>query len=195
MEIPLEKIKQLRDMTGLSMLECKKALEESDADIEKAIEYLKRQGKSVAHKKSIRTASEGLVGSYVHTNGKIGVLVELRCETDFVARSEEFKKLSHDIAMHIAAADPRYLSPGDIPEEEAAKERRILAEAFAGSGKPPEIIAKIVEGKLATLAKELCLLEQPFVKEPDKTVKDLIQGYIARFGENIAVGNFIRFQI
>lgn len=193
--VTLEQIKTLREMTNSGMMDCKQALEETGGNMEKALEVLKRKGKIVAQKKGGRETGEGVCASYVHANKKLAALVELRCETDFVARAEEFGALAHDLALHVTASDPRYLSPDDIPAEDLEKERRILGEAFADSGKPPAIIAKIVEGKLNTLFAELTLLRQPFVKEPQKTVEDLLQEHVARFGENITVGRFVRFKI
>lgn len=188
-------IKQLRDMTLASIIDCKEALEEAGGNIDEAKEILRKKGKNIAMKKSSRQASEGIIHSYIHSNNKIGALLELNCETDFVARNKEFVELAHDLAMHIAAMDPHYLSPGDIPEEVLKEERAIYKQQLADSGKADDIIEKAVEGKLKKYGEQICLLAQPFIKDQDKTVADLISEYIAKLGENIKVGKFVRYEI
>lgn len=176
-------------------MDAKKALEESGDDFEKAKEILRKAGAALASKKSARKAREGLVASYIHANGKLGVLLKLYCETDFVARTEEFKTLANDLAMHIAAMDPQYISADDVPADVVEAERKIYAEQFAGSEKPEEVIEDIVKGKMAKFASEVSLLEQPFVKDSDKSVKSLIEEYVAKLGENIQVGDFARYEL
>jgi len=195
MSVNAEQVKELRQRTGIGMMECKKALEESAGDIEKAITLLRKKGYARAKDKMSREASEGMVGSYIHLHGKIGVLVEINCESDFVARNQEFQELVKNIAMHIAAANPRFISPEDIPSEILEEEREIIREQFKDSNKPPEIIDRIVEGKLGKFFKEACLLEQPFIKDDKVSVKDLITSYIAKFGENIVIRRFARFEL
>lgn len=191
----IEKLKQLREETGISLTECRKALEETGDDLEKAKEVLRKKGLDFASKKSQRLAKEGIVDSYIHTNRKVGVLLSIRCETDFVARSEEFRKLAHELVLHIAAMNPRFISPADVPEEYLEGEKNIYREQFSGTGKPGEIISQIVEGKLEKLKKEISLLNQPFIKEPERTVKEIIDDYIAKLGENIEVEKFVRYEI
>ncbi|MCD5396313.1 MAG: elongation factor Ts [Candidatus Pacebacteria bacterium] len=191
----IEKIKELRGLTGVSLSLCKKAIEEAEGDLEKAKELLKKWGEDLAEKKSQRETGEGIIDAYIHSNKKIGVLIELRCETDFVVRNEEFQKLAHDLAMHIAAMKPKYVKEEDIPEEELHKEREIYKEQFEKTQKPQEIIEKMVEGKLKKYKESIVLLDQIFVKDPKKTVKEVINEYIAKLGENISVKRFIRFEI
>ncbi|OHA46369.1 MAG: elongation factor Ts [Candidatus Terrybacteria bacterium RIFCSPLOWO2_01_FULL_44_24] len=191
----LANIKLLREKTGASMIEVKKALADAKGDIDEAGKLLRARGQEVVDKKQNRTTQEGIIGVYLHANSKIAGIIELKCETDFVARNEEFKRLAHDLAMHIVASDPKYLAPEDMPKEILDEERRLVAQQFADSGKPQNIVDKIIEGKLNTLAKEVCLLTQPFVKEPDKTVQELINEAIAKFGEKITVGKFSRFSV
>ncbi|MBM3295866.1 MAG: translation elongation factor Ts [Candidatus Aminicenantes bacterium] len=195
MEISADRVKELRERTGIGMMECKRALEEGGGDMDKAIEILRKKGYARAQEKAERTAGDGLIGSYIHTTGKLGVLVEVNCETDFVARNEEFKELVKNIAMHIAAANPKYVAPADIPAEVLEKEREIVREQFKDSKKPPEIIAKIVEGKLAKFYEEVCLLEQTYIRDDKVKVKDLLTQFIAKFKENTKIGRFARFQI
>lgn len=195
MDITAEQVKDLRERTGIGMMECKRALEEAGGDAEKAIEILRKKGHARAKDKAYRVASEGLVGAYIHTNGKIGVLVEVNCETDFVARNEEFKDMVKNIAMHIAAANPLYTAPEDIPADVLEKEKDIIREQFKNSQKPPEIIEKIVQGKLSKFYEEVCLLEQPYIRDDKTKIKDLIAGFIAKSKENTKVGRFARFQI
>jgi elongation factor Ts len=195
MDITAERVKELRERTGIGMMECKKALEEAAGDAEKAIEILRKKGHARAKDKAHRETSEGMVGSYIHMNGKIGVLVEVNCESDFVARNEEFKELLKNIAMHIAAARPKYIAPADVPADELEKEKDIIREQFKDSKKPPQIVEKIVEGKLAKFYEEVCLLEQPFIKDDKKRIKDLLAAFIAKFKENTRVSRFARFEI
>lgn len=195
MSLSTEQIKELRDRTGISIMECKKALEESGGDIEKAIEILRKKGYSRAKEKMDRDTREGLVYAYIHLDGKIGVLVEVNCETDFVARNEEFRELAKNIAMQIAAANPKYISPDDIPAEEIEKEKSIIREQLKESKKPAEIIEKIVQGKLNKYYEEICLLEQPFIRDDKITVKQFIASYIDKFGENIRIRRFARFEL
>ncbi len=195
MDITVEQVKELRERTGIGMMECKKALEEAAGDAEKAIEILRKKGHARAKDKAHRETSEGMVGSYIHMNGKIGVLVEVNCESDFVARNEEFKDLLKNIAMHIAAARPKYIAPADVPADELEKEKDIIREQFKDSKKPPQIVEKIVEGKLAKFYEEVCLLEQPFIKDDKTRIKDLLAAFIAKFKENTRVSRFARFEI
>ncbi|MCX6575603.1 MAG: translation elongation factor Ts [Candidatus Aminicenantes bacterium] len=195
MDITVEQVKELRERTGIGMMECKKALEEAVGDAEKAIEILRKKGHARAKDKAHRETSEGMVGSYIHMNGKIGVLVEVNCESDFVARNEEFKDLLKNIAMHIAAARPKYIAPADVPADEVEKEKDIIREQFKDSKKPPQIVEKIVEGKLAKFYEEVCLLEQPFIKDDKTRIKDLLAAFIAKFKENTKVSRFARFEI
>jgi elongation factor Ts len=195
MEITADLVKELRARTGIGMMECKRALEEAGGIMEKAIEVLRKKGHARAQDKAERTTGEGLVGAYIHTNGKIGVLVEVNCETDFVARNSEFKELVKNIALHIAAANPRYLTPADVPADILDKEREIIREQFKDSKKPEAIVEKIVDGKLAKFYEEVCLLEQPYVRDDKMKVKDLLAQFIAKFKENTRVGRFVRYQI
>lgn len=191
----LDTIKVLREKTGASIVECKRSLVDAGGDVEEAVKLLRTRGQSVVDKKQNRTTKEGVIGVYLHANAKIAGVVELRCETDFVARNEEFKKLAHDLAMHIVASDPKYLSSDEMPHSVVDEERRLVALQFADSGKQQHVVDKIVEGKIAALIKETCLLAQPFVKEPDKTVQQFINDAITKFGEKISVGKFSRFVI
>ncbi len=195
MEITAGQVKELRERTGIGMMECKKALEEAGGNAEKAIEILRKKGYARAKEKADRTTSEGLVGAYIHTNGKLGVLVEVNCESDFVALTEEYKELVKNIAMHIAASNPLYIAPEDIPADIVDKEKDIIREQFKDSKKPAEIVEKIVQGKLSKFYEEVCLLEQPYIKEDKIKVKDLITGFIAKFKENTKVSRFVRYQI
>ncbi len=193
MEITATVVKQLREKTGVGMMECKSALIESKGDVTEAEKILRKRGVSAAAKKAGRATGEGAVASYIHTGGKIGVLLEINCETDFAARSADFQTLVHDIAMHVAAAAPRYVRREEIDESVLADEREIAREQAAKSGKPAQVIDKIVEGKLEKFFAETCLLEQPFVKDPDKTVGQLVTDAVARIGENIQVRRFARY--
>ena len=193
--VSIEKIKQLRAETAVSMAECKKALEQSNGDIAKAKEALRKMGEQLADKKQSREAGEGIIECYIHTNKKIGVLLDIRCETDFVARSDEFQKLAHDLALQIAGMKAQYVSEEDIPQEVLDKEREIYLAQIAKVNKPEEIKKRMVEGKINKFKKEVCLLTQPFIKDPSKTIKDIIHSYIAKLGENIVVKRFVRYDI
>jgi len=196
MGISAAEVKELRERTGCGIMECKEALKDSDGDLEKAIEHLRKKGLATAAKKAGRTANEGLISSYIHAGGKIGVLVEIKCETDFVARTEKFQELAKDICMHIAASSPKCISREDFSEEKIEKEKEIYRAQLKESGKPEAIIEKIVSGKMEkTFFSQNCLLEQPFVKDTDKSVKDLITEKIAQLGENISINRFVRFQL
>jgi len=195
MEISADLVKELRQRTGIGMMECKAALQEAGGDIEKAIEVLRKKGYARAKDKADRTASEGLVGSYIHTNGRIGVLVEVNCESDFVARNDDFKDLVKNIAMHIAAARPKYVAPEEIPAEVLEQEKGIIRDQLKDTKKPPEILDKIVQGKLAKYYEEVCLLDQPYIRDDKVKVKELVASAIAKLGENIKVRRFARFEI
>jgi elongation factor Ts len=195
MAIDQEKIKTLREMTSAGILDCKKVLEETNGDLEKAASLLRERGIVKAVKKMDREASEGAIISYVHHNGKIGVLVQLNCETDFVARNEKFLELGRNIAMHIAASNPQYIKSDDVPAEVIEKEKEVQRAALLEEGKPADKVEKILEGKIRKFVSEICLLDQPFVKEPDKSVGDIVKASIAQLGENIAVGRFVRFAL
>lgn len=188
-------IMQLRQMTGAGVLDAQKALTETNGDIASAADSLRKRGQAKAASRSERATREGLIGSYIHSTGKVGALVEVACETDFVARSEELQGLVHDLAMHIAASNPLYLGREDVLPEALAKEREIAVAEFAGSGKPAAVIEKIAEGKLAKYYADVCLLEQPFVKDEDLTVRDRVAAAIAKTGENIQVRRFCRFAL
>jgi len=195
MEVSASSIKELREKTGAGFMDCKKALAESAGDVEKAIDYLRKKGVAAAAKKSSRAASDGAVGAYVHPGGKIGVLLEINCETDFVARNAEFQALLKDVAMQIAAANPSFVRREEVAAEEVEREKAIYRQQALESGKQEKIVDKIVEGKMERFYSEVCLLEQPFIKDPDRKVSDLINDAIARLGENIQVRRFARYQL
>jgi elongation factor Ts len=195
MDITAGKVKELRQRTGIGFMECKRALEESGGDTEKAILFLRKKGYARAKEKMSREAEEGRVGAYIHLNGKIGVLVELNCESDFVSRNEEFQELVKNIAMHIAAANPQYVSSEDIPEDVLEQEKEIVRDQFKDSNKPPEILDKIVQGKLGKFYQEVCLLDQPYIRDDKISVKELLASYIAKFGENLKLRRFARFEL
>ncbi len=195
MAISAQMVKGLRDKTGAGMMDCKKALVECEGDEEKAIAWLRQKGLSKAAKKAGRSTSEGLVGSYIHSNGKIGVMVELKCETDFVARNEKFQEVAKDLAMQIAATSPLCVSPDELPQDNLEKEKAIYREQALAEGKPEKIVDKIVEGRVQKYYKEVCLLEQTFIKDDKKTIQDLVNDLIAVLGENIQVGRFVRFSL
>ncbi len=195
MEITAEMVKELRQRTGIGVMECKEALQESGGDIEKAIVILRKKGYARAKDKMSRETAEGIVSSYVHLNGKIGVLVEVNCESDFVARNKEFFELVKNIALHIAASRPKYVSAEDIPPEVLEQEKEIVREQFKDSKKPPEIVEKIIGGKLSKFYDEVCLLDQPYVKDDKISVRELVATHIAKFGENIRVKRFARFEL
>lgn len=194
-EISASLVKELRERTGAGMMDCKKALGEVGGDLEKAIDFLREKGLAAAAKKSGRITAEGLVESYIHGGGRIGVLVEVNCETDFVAKTDEFKALVRDIAMQIAASKPEFIRREEVPEETIAREKEVLAAQAANEGKPEKIIQKMVEGRIEKYYKEVCLLEQPFIKDPDKTVSQLLTESISKIGENISVRRFARFEL
>ncbi len=195
MSISAQVVKELRDQTGAGMMDCKKALVDSNGNIEKALEFLRKAGIAKAEKKGSREAKEGIVYSYIHHGGRLGVLVELNCETDFVAKTDDFRDLAHNLAMQIAATNPVSVSQKDVPEALIEKEKEIYSSQAKNSGKPENIIEKIVEGRIQKYFQEICLLEQPFIKDPDKHVGDLITEAVATLGENIHVGRFIRFAV
>jgi elongation factor Ts len=197
MSASLELVKKLREMSGAPMLECKKALEEAQGDLERAFTVLRKRGQATAAKKAGRLTTEGQVGCYLHAGGKIGVIVEVNCESDFVARNEEFQQLVHDLAMQICATDPRFVRKEDVSPEVLGREREILHEQTAASGKPETVLNRIVEGKLEKFFEDTCLYEQHFIKDlsGSLTVRELINSKIAKFGENITVRRFSRFKV
>ena len=195
MAVSVSMVRELREKTGAGMLDCKKALEEAAGNMEKAVEILREKGLSAAAKKSGRIATEGLVESYIHAGGRIGVLVEVNCETDFVAKNENFKQFVKDIAMQIAAASPRYVRREDVPQEEVDKEREILKAQALNEGKPEHIVEKMVEGRLGKFYEEVCLMEQAFIKDPDKKISELVNEKISQIGENISIRRFVRYEL
>lgn len=192
-EITAKMVSDLRARTGAGLMDCKKALQEASANVDEAIDLLRKRGQATAAKKAGREASEGLIESYIHLGGKVGVLLEINCESDFVAKNEQFKLLARDICMHIAAASPEYVRREEVPAEVVEKEKAIAA--AQAEGKPPQAVQKIVEGKLEKVYSTVCLLEQPFVKEPELTIQDLLTKQIATIGENIVINRFSRFQV
>lgn len=195
MSISASMVKELRDRTGAGMMDCKKALAETGGDLEKAVIYLREKGLAAAAKKAGRIAAEGLIESYIHGVGKIGVLVEVNCETDFVAKTDEFKSLARDIAMQIAAAKPEFVRREEVPAEALNKEREILRAQALNEGKPEKIVDKMVTGRIEKYYKEVCLLEQPFIKDTNLTVQQLLTEKIAKIGENISVRRFVRYEL
>ena len=195
MEITAGMIQELRGRTGLGVMKCKEALIETKGDMTAAIDYLRKKGLADAEKKAHRTTSEGLVGSYIHHSNKLGVLVEVMCETDFVAKTKEFQEMTKDIAMHIASANPTYLDPESVPAEVIEKEKAIYREQVASMGKPEKVVEKIVEGKLTKFYSQFCLMDQPFVKQEDLTIRQLVNGLISKLGENIKIGRFYRLKL
>lgn len=195
MEVSASAVKELREKTGAGMLDCKKALAETGGDVPKAIDVLRQKGLASAAKKADRVATDGAVGAYVHAGGKIGVLVEINCETDFVARTAEFQALLKDVAMQVAAASPRFVRREEVSSEEFEKEKSIYRRQALESGKPENVVEKIVAGKMEKFYSEVCLLEQSFIKDPDKKVTDVINDAIARLGENIQVRRFARYHL
>ncbi len=193
MNITSAMVKELREKTGAGIMDCKEALTASSGSIEEAVDYLRKQGLQAAAKRSARSTSDGVVSSYIHGGGRLGVLVEVNCETDFVARTDEFQELVHDIAMHIAASNPQYVSHEEIPEDVIAKEREILTEQAKASGRPEHVIAKIVDGRIQKYFEEVCLLDQSYVKDANLTISDLLKEHIAKVGENITISRFARF--
>jgi elongation factor Ts len=195
MELNATVVKELREKTGAGFMDCKKALAETGGNLEKAVDYLRQKGLAAAAKKADRVAADGAVGAYVHPGGKIGVLVEINCQTDFVARTTEFQTLLKDMAMQIAAASPHYVKREEVPGDEIAKEREIYYRQALESGKPEKVIEKIVEGKMERFYCEVCLLEQSFIKDPDRKVSDIINDAITRMGEKIEVRRFARYHL
>src|SRR6202046_2825688 len=193
--ISAQLVKELRERTGAGFSACRDALVEAKGDIESAINLLRKKGQAAAQKKAQRATSEGMVGYYIHAGGKIGVLVEVNCESDFVARTEDFQELLKDIAMHIAATDPRYSRREDVTPEDLAREKEIYRAQAAATGKPAPVVEKIVEGKMTKFYEEACLLEQPFIKEQTTTIKDIIATKVGKLGENITVRRFARFKV
>ena len=195
MAVDMEAVKELRAISGAGVLDCKKALTECDGDVKKATDHLREKGLARAAKKLERTASQGLIFSYIHTTGKIGTLVELNCETDFVARTDEFLSLGHEIAMHVAAASPQYLLPEEVPAEVLEREKEVFKAQALEEGKPAHIVEKIAEGRVKKFYEESCLLEQRYIRDQDKKINDLVMETIAKLGENIVVRRFSRFSI
>jgi elongation factor Ts len=193
--ISAELVKKLRDRTGAGMMECKAALQEANGDLEEAATILRKRGLAHAAKKSGRATSEGLIGSYIHLGGKIGVLVELNCESDFVARTDDFQSLLRELALQVAAASPEYVRREDVPADVLDRERAIYRAQMEGSGKPPQVIDKIVEGKLNAYYEQAVLLDQPSIRDPKTTVGQLVQAAIAKLGENVSVARFVRFKV
>jgi elongation factor Ts len=193
--ISATQVKELRERTGAPMMECKQALTEARGDLDQAVILLRKRGVSVAAKKATRATSEGAVASYIHAGGKIGVLLEVNCESDFVARTEDFKELVHDIAMHIAASDPKFVRKQDVTPEACEREKDIYRAQAAATGKPPQVVEKIVEGKMSKFYEEVCLYEQPFIKDQTISISQLIASKIGKLGENIAVRRFARFKV
>jgi elongation factor Ts len=194
-EITAALVKELRERTGAGMMECKKALVEGHGDLAEAEVILRKRGISMAGKKAGRATRQGLIGTYIHAGGQLGVMVEINCESDFVARTDDFKGLVHDVAMHVAAADPRYLGREDVPAAALEKEKEIARDRAKAEGKPEKIIDKIVEGQLAKYYEAVCLLDQPFVKEATLTIEQLVKTKIAKLGENISIARFVRFKV
>jgi elongation factor Ts len=195
MEISMELVKDLRQRTGAGVMDCRTALQEAKGNIEGAIDYLRKKGLATAAKKAGRIATDGLVSSYIHAGGKIGVLVEINCETDFVARTDDFQTFVKNIAMQIAAANPQYIRREEVPPDVLEKERQIYRTQALDSGKPEKVIDKIVDGKLERFYSEVCLLEQTYIKDSDQTVREVLEAMIAKIGENISIRRFARFQL
>jgi len=195
MAVTAAQVKELRERTGVGMMECKSALAACEGDMEKAIEHLRKKGVAAAAKKSHRTTGEGLVESYIHPGNKVGVLIEVNCETDFVARTDAFRELVRDLAMQVAAATPLAVASEELPADLVAKEREIYAEQAKASGKPEKIVEKMVEGRVQKFYEEACLLDQPFIKDQGKKVRDIVNEAIAKTGENIRVRRFARYQL
>ncbi|HWC30533.1 MAG TPA: translation elongation factor Ts [Dehalococcoidia bacterium] len=195
MDITADMVKKLRDATGAGMMECKKALVEAKGNMEEAVTLLRKQGLAQATKKAGRSTNEGIIGHYVHMGGKIGVLVEVNCESDFVARTDDFQNLTREIAMHIAAANPQYVRREEVPADVLERERSIYRSQMEGQNKPPAVIDKIVEGKLNSFYEQVCLLDQPSIRDPKVTIGQVVQQGIARMGENIAIPRFVRFKL
>ena len=195
MEITAAMVKKLRDLTGAGMMECKAALTEASGNIEEATTILRKRGLAQATKKAGRSTNEGLIGSYIHMGGKIGVLVEVNCESDFVARTDDFQNLAREIAMHVAAASPTYVRRDEVPADVLERERSIYRSQMEGQNKPEQVIEKIVEGKLNSFFEQVCLIDQPSIRDPKMTIGQAVQAAIAKLGENISVARFIRFKL
>ncbi|MBN2041587.1 MAG: translation elongation factor Ts [Spirochaetes bacterium] len=194
-EITSELIKELRERTQVGMLDCKKALVECDGDIEKAIDYLRKKGIASASKKAERATKEGIIATYIHSNSKIGVMLELNCETDFVAKNEDFKELGKELCMQVAATMPSYVDVENIPEEELEREKAIYKDQMKDSGKPENVIDKIIEGKMKKYYSQVCLMEQEYIRESKQIIRDIVKEKISKYGENISIGKFVRYQI
>lgn len=195
MKVAMSLIQELRQRSGAGILDCKRALEETQGNIEKAVEILRRKGLAIAAKKADRIAQEGVIEAYVHPGERMGALVELNCETDFVARTKEFRQLAHDIAMQVVASRPFYVEPEDVPAEMVDKEKENHRAQAREENKPPQVVDSVVEGRLEKYFDEICLLRQPFIKDEDRTVQDIVNSYIARLGENIVVNRFAHFEL
>lgn len=195
MAVSASAVKELRERTGAGMLDCKKALEETNNDIDKAVALLREKGLSAAASKAGRVATEGVVESYIHAGGRIGVLVEINCETDFVAKTEQFREFAKDVAMQIAAANPKFVRREDVPADEIEKEREILKAQALNEGKPANIVERMVEGRISKYYEEYCLLEQSFIKNPDQTISTLLNEKISQIGENISIRRFARYEL
>tara|TARA_B100000945_G_C20408822_1_gene611498 strand:- start:188 stop:781 length:594 start_codon:yes stop_codon:yes gene_type:complete len=195
MSVSASQVKELRIATGAPILDCKKALLDSQGDFDQAVDWLRKKGLSTAAKKSGRDASEGVIDSYIHQGNRVGVIIEVNCETDFVARSDDFLSLVHNVLLHIAMANPICLDKDDLPEEYLSKEEELYREQAIKEGKPPDIVDKVVAGKLEKYYKQVCLLRQPFIKDEDQTIQDLVNNAIAKFGENIIVHRFVRYEL
>ncbi len=195
MDISAELVRKLREKTGVGLMDCKEALKQSGGDMEKAIEYLREKGLAKLQKRSGRAASEGVIASYIHTGGKVGVLVEVNCETDFAANSKDFQEFAKDVAMQITAASPLYVRREEIPEDTIAKEKDLYKRQALDSGKPEKIIDKIADGKMEKFFQEICLMEQSFIKNPDITIKGLLEDLVVKIGENVVIRRFVRFQL
>jgi elongation factor Ts len=193
--IPADLVKKLRDRTGAGMMECKAALQEANGDLEEALTILRKRGLASASKKTGRTTSEGLIGSYIHLGGKIGVLVEVNCESDFVARTDDFQNLLKELALQVAASSPQYVRREEVPADVLDREKSIYRAQMEGSGKPPQVIEKIIEGKLGSFYEQVCLVDQPSIRDPKLSVGQLVQAAIAKLGENISVARFVRFKV
>ena len=195
MNITSQMVKDLRDKTGAGMMDCKKALSENAGNMEKAIDFLRQKGLAVAAKRAGRATSEGVIETYIHAGGKLGVMVELNCETDFVAKTDDFREFARDVAMHVAAANPVSLSREDVPADLVERERQIYVQQALDSGKPANIVEKMVVGKIDRYLSEICLLEQQFVKNPEKSIQDMLTELIGKMGENVSIRRFVRFQV
>jgi elongation factor Ts len=195
MAVTAGQVKELRDKTGAGMMDCKAALDEANGDVDKAVELLRKKGLAQAAKRAGRVAKDGMIGHYIHMGGKVGVLVEVNCETDFVARTDDFQKLAKEIAMHIAAASPVYVKREDVPADVIDKEKEIYRAQFAGQNKPANVIEKIADGKLESFYSQVCLLDQPSVRDPNITIKQMVAAATAKTGENVTITRFVRFKL